>query len=152
MSQVELSLYPVGLDGAVGAFRGKLPSELLEPLAQTTSLYNRIGFQEPWISYVGVSGRAAMGMCAFKAPPAEGRVEIAYYTLPAHEGQGLATAMAARLVEITRLHDSSLTIIAQTLPARGASHRILEKLGFRHVADVNHPEDGLVWEWHLPSS
>ena len=38
---------------------------------------------------------------------------------------------------------------AQTLPERNASHRILEKLGFRHITTIDHPEDGTVWEWQL---
>jgi hypothetical protein len=57
--------------------------------------------------------------------------------------------MAAELVAIARQRDSSVLVAAQTLPERNASHRILEKLGFRHVDTLDHPEDGRVWEWHL---
>jgi RimJ/RimL family protein N-acetyltransferase len=43
----------------------------------------------------------------------------------------------------------SVVVAAQTLPERNASHRVLEKLGFRHVETIEHPEDGTVWEWQL---
>jgi len=52
--------------------------------------------------------------------------------------------MAAELVTIARQHDSAVVVAAQTLPQRNASHRVLEKLGFRHVETIDHPEDGIV--------
>ena len=42
-----------------------------------------------------------------------------------------------------------LVVAAQTLPEPNASNRILEKIGFRHVSTLDHPDDGEVWEWHL---
>ena len=50
--------------------------------------------------------------------------------------------------------DASVSLVAmaaQTLPGRNASHRVLENLGFLHVATLDHPEDGTIWEWQLPS-
>lgn len=84
--------------------------------------------------------------------PRDGRVEIAYFTFPASQARGVATAMAAALVGIARRHDPSISVAAQTLPERNASHRILEKLGFRHIDTIEHPEDGVVWEWRLDRS
>jgi RimJ/RimL family protein N-acetyltransferase len=81
--------------------------------------------------------------------PKHGRVEIAYFTFPEFEGYGFASAMAARLVTIAREHHPSVVVAAQTLPERNASHRVLEKLGFRHVDTFEQPEDGMVWKWQL---
>jgi hypothetical protein len=58
-------------------------------------------------------------------------------------------AMAAALVSMARRVAVPLVVGAQTLPERNASHRILEKPGFRHVATLDHPDDGMVREWHL---
>jgi hypothetical protein len=57
--------------------------------------------------------------------------------------------MARRLAGVARRHRPSVLVAAQTLPERNASHVILERLGFRHVATLDHPEDGEVWEWQL---
>ena len=57
--------------------------------------------------------------------------------------------MGAALMAIVHQHKPSLVIAAQTLPKRNASHKVLEKLGFRHVDIIDHPEDGIVWEWQL---
>ena len=64
-------------------------------LPATADLYRSSGFAPPWIGYVAVSEGRAVGTCAFKCAPVEGRVEIAYFTFPEFEGRGLATAMDA---------------------------------------------------------
>ena len=115
----------------------------------TVALYAERGFVRPWIAYLALDGGRIVGTCAFAAPPREGRVEIAYYTFAGHEGRGVATAMAERLVALARAADPTLTIYAQTLPKPGASTRILARLGFVCVGIVEHPDDGPVWEWHL---
>ncbi len=58
--------------------------------------------------------------------------------------------MAARLVDLAQEHPSRPVVATQTLPQRGASHAVLEKLGFQHTDTLQHPEDGTVWEWRLP--
>jgi hypothetical protein len=42
-----------------------------------------------------------------------------------------------------------VTVTAQTLPEENPSTSVLRKLNFRMVGSVEHPEDGLVWEWQL---
>lgn len=142
-------LVPIDRDGQPRDYRGSLPHVAREVLTATAQLYASTGFVEPWVSYLAVVDDRAAGTCAFKAPPLHARVEIAYFTFPDLEGQGLATAMAAELVAIARRHRPRIVVAAQTLPERNASHRVLEKLGFRHVATIEHPEDGTVWEWQL---
>jgi ribosomal-protein-alanine N-acetyltransferase len=116
----------------------------------TVALYERSGFVPPWIGYVAVKDNTAVGTCGFKSPLAAGRVEMAYFTFPGHEGQGIATAMARQLLQIAQQADANATVIAQTLPEENASTTILKKLGFHFVGPVDHPEDGQVWEWALP--
>ena len=96
-----------------------------------------------------MAAETVVGTCGYKSKPEDGRVEIAYFTIPEFEGRGYASAMAARLVALAREHKSSVVVAAQTLPERNASHRVLEKAGFRHVDTIEHPEDGKVWEWQL---
>jgi RimJ/RimL family protein N-acetyltransferase len=123
-------------------------SDFLKELCATTvAIYPQGPAPLPWVGYLAEEQGVLVGTCAFKAPPAAGTVEIAYFTFPAHEGRGVATRMAASLVEIAG-ENGATRIKAQTLPETNASTRILEKLGFRLVGPVMHPEDGEVWEWH----
>lgn len=145
----KLSFIPIDRDGAPRDYRGSLPEVTSEVFRATAELYRKVGFEEPWIGYLVLADETPVGTCGFKTPPRDGRVEIAYFTFPEFEGRGLASAMAAELVSITRRHEPSVVVAAQTLPERNASHRVLEKLGFRHVETIEHPEDGAVWEWQL---
>ena len=128
---------------------GPLPEFAREILEQTASLYAAEGYAKPWVGYLAREDGACIGFCAFKTPPEDGAVEIAYATMPGHEGKGVATRMAAAVIEIARDERPKITIRAQTLPEENASTAILKKLGFALVGDVTHPEDGLVWEWRL---
>lgn len=120
-----------------------------ELCAATAALYGREGFVPPWIGYLAVEGSLIVGACGFKGPPRNNRVEIAYTTFPQHEGKGLATEMARRLVSIARSASPGITVFGQTQPVEGASNRILQNLRFRFLGPVVHPEDGEVWEWEL---
>lgn len=145
----DLSLVPIDRDGMPRGYGGELPGVAAEVLRATGKLYESVGFKEPWVGYLALAKSTPVGTCGFKSPPLDGRVEIAYYTFPDFEGRGLATAMAAELVAIARRHEPSILVAAQTRPRRNASHCILEKLGFRHVETLEHPEDGKIWEWQL---
>ena len=144
-----LELIPIESDGTPRAYGGELVEGARDGLAATIGFYQAMGFEEPWISYLAVAGAAAVGICSFKSRPIDGRVEIGYFTFPEFQGRGVATAMAAELIEIAATHDPDVLVTAQTLCERNASHRVLEKLGFRAVGTVEHPEDGTVLEWQL---
>ena len=144
-----VSLVAIESDGALRDRDLVLPDLASELLQATARLYKSVGFEEPWIGYLALEGSTVVGTCCFKSPPRDGRVEIAYCTFPELEGRGLATAMAAELVSLARRKDPAVLIAAQTLPERNASCRILEKLGFRQVETLEHPDDGTVWEWQL---
>ncbi len=124
---------------------------LREVIQATVGHYRRTGFVPPWTGYVGLDDGVPVGVCGYKSKPVDGRVEIAYGTAPAHEGKGVATALASELVKLARGENASLAVFAQTLPEENASTSILKKLGFQMMRTVDHPEDGLVWEWELPT-
>ena len=120
----------------------------------TLALQERTGAREPWVGYLARcdADGAVVGTCAFTGPPSgEGRVEIAYFTFPGHEGRGLATAMAGALVRIARDAAGVGEVVAHTLPGEeGASARVLRRVGFRVAAPVRDAEHGEVWRWSLP--
>jgi RimJ/RimL family protein N-acetyltransferase len=147
-----MKLEPIQTGGTVLANLGELPPEAQAVLQATAGLYDAVGFNPPWICYIAVRGGRAVGTCGFKSPPADGRVEIAYFTFPAFEGRGVATSMAGELIQLATRTDPRVTVAAQTLPERNASHRILEKHGFTCMGAVEHPEDGTVLEWRRDDS
>ncbi len=145
----KLSLIPISRNGTPLGYSGKLTDMAREVAHATVGLYETAGFDEPWIGYFTVRGTTLVGTCAFKSPPSDGRVEIAYCTFPKFEGQGVATTMARKMVKLAVSRAPELVVAAQTLPEPNASHHILQKLGFRHVSTLDHPDDGEVWEWQL---
>src|SRR5258705_2193396 len=114
-----------------------------------TQLYRSAGYEPPWIGYLAVENGVCVGTCGFKSPPQNDRTEIAYFTLPGHESRGVATRMASELIRLAWQKMPTVTVAAQTLPEVNASTSVLKKLQFRFVGTVEHPEDGLVWEWQL---
>lgn len=103
----------------------------------------------PWCAYFAERNDHLVGTCAFKSTPVNNRVEIAYFTFPDFENQGIATQMANYLVDLAKAQNPSIIVFAQTLPKLSASTRILQRQGFVHTKTLNHPEDGEVWEWEL---
>ena len=132
---------------AVGA-----QTDLLRGVAeQTLALFQRTGVTtQPWSGFLSMdrASNTIVGTCCFVAPPDdEGVVEIAYFTFPGFEGRGVASAMAAGLVERARSAVGVRRLRAYTLPEKNAPTRVLEKAGFRWLGDIIHPEDGPVWLW-----
>lgn len=144
----DLSLHEIG-ECSLGLPVGvEVPAEELGVIATTRKLYARRSYSHPWICYLAVLGTKCVGTCGFTGPPTDGEVEIAYFTFPGHEGRGVATQMARSLVEIAlKTEIPGLSLIAHTLPTRNASTSILAKIGFQHIANIEHEEDGLVWKW-----
>ena len=144
-----MELIPITISGAPARPAPELPEAAREALAGTAMLYRETGFDPPWIGYLTVDGGVCVGTCAFKCAPSADSVELAYFTFPGHEGRGLATRMCLELIALARTAQPGIAITAQTLPERNASTRVLEKTGFRLDRELDHPEDGLVWEWRL---
>lgn len=128
-----------------------LPEVAREVCAVSAYLYETAGFIPPWVGYLAIVDGQCVGTCAFKAPPEKGRVEIAYFTFPGFEGRGIASTMVSGLLELAQRPGAGVDVVAQTLPEPNAANAILRKHGFRFVGTVNHPQDGLVWEWQRPA-
>jgi ribosomal-protein-alanine N-acetyltransferase len=127
-------------------FTTDVPAGVVEA---TTQLYRAVGYEPPWIGYLASENGQWVGACGFKSPPQDNRVEIAYFTFPKHEAHGVATRMASELIRLALDKMPAVMVAAQTLPEENASTSILKKLRFRLVSTIEHPEDGLVWEWQL---
>jgi [ribosomal protein S5]-alanine N-acetyltransferase len=125
------------------------PQVATEVVGAMTQLYRTVGYEPPWIGYLAIENDTCVGTCGFKSPPQNNRVEIAYFTFPGHESRGVATRMATELIGLALDKMPAVTVAAQTLPEENASTSVLQKLRFRFVGGVEHPEDGLVWEWQL---
>ena len=144
---MNLILLEIGRDGTTPP-SGIVVAGIAAAVAQATGeMYRTSGYRPPWTGYLASSGEQIVGTCAFKTAPSDGAVEIAYFTFPGHEGQGVATAMARQLIDIAYATDRSLKIIAHTPPERGASNAILNKIGFLLLGDYEDPVAGTVWEW-----
>lgn len=115
-------------------------------------LYELYGFQSPWIGYLARVGDTYVGTCAFKSPPRDGAVEIAYMTFGGSEGRGYASAMAAALVEIASRTQPGIRLLASTPPTVAGATGILKRLGFETDGIVQHPEDGPVRRWRLTAT
>lgn len=105
-----------------------------------------------WGGYLAVdrSTREFVGSCCYKSSPdKDGKVEIAYFTYPAFEGRGYATAMASKLIQLASISPQVRQILAHTLPQKNASTRVLEKANMCYVGEVVDPEDGKVWRWQI---
>jgi len=144
-----IRLVEIAQDGSPSEPGLSLEPAAHEALAATAALYGRAGFEPPWIGYLAVEAGRCVGTCAFKGAPRGGRVEIAYFTFPEHEGRRLATSMAAALVDIAGAAAPGVMVIAQTLQEEGASTRVLSRLGFQRAGSADDPQAGRVWEWHL---
>jgi RimJ/RimL family protein N-acetyltransferase len=101
---------------------------------------------DPWFhGFRALDGDGvAVGQGAFKGPPADGVVEVAYAVEPDREGQGYATEIAAALTTFALSRPEVEVVRAHTLAEGIASQRVLLKCGFERIGEVVDPEDGPV--------
>ncbi len=111
----------------------------------------RVPRTSPFGAYLAVelATGEVVGTCAFVTGSRDLEVEIAYGTLPAHEGRGIAKEMAREFVRIARDSNAVDRVFANTLREPNASTRVLRAVGFSGRHDVDHPEDGAIWRWDL---
>jgi [ribosomal protein S5]-alanine N-acetyltransferase len=103
----------------------------------------------PWCGYIAWQDRTALGFGGFVGQPDKtGAIEIGYLTFPAHEGRGIATAVAARMIAIARA-EGLCAVIAHTLPQENASTAVLVRNGFVRDGETQDPDEGTVWRWRL---
>jgi RimJ/RimL family protein N-acetyltransferase len=144
---VSFSLVSCGIDGMPVIPISRVSEAITSTYAATADFYKRVGFLEPWISYIAVNAGQAVGGGAFVGAPRENRVEIAYFTSVEFEGRSYATQTATELMAIARRVVPGIVIKALTLPENNASTTILQRLGFRLFGYAHDPDAGEVWEW-----
>ncbi len=127
-----------------------LPELAVEVIEITTNLYKKVEYVYPWVGYLVLEDDCCVGTCAFKSAPQNNRVEIAYFTFPENEGQGLATKMVKELINIALANSPEVKIFALTLAQENASTKVLKKNGFKKTGGLIDPEDGPLWEWNYP--
>ena len=143
-----MNLYPIGSNGQIEGNDIFIPEEIRSIIDHVIVSKLEKDYFSPWVGYLACSRGICLGFCMFKSPPVSNSVEIAYATTEINRGQGIATDMATKLIEIARDYEIK-QVRAQTLPENGPSTSVLSKLGFRNIGSVFHEEDGDVWEWHL---
>lgn len=99
--------------------------------------------------YFVMRDEVIVGVGGFVEKPKDGRVEIAYSTFKANEGQGIASFTCKQLIEIAKTTDPSIVVTAKTAPEQNASVKILQRNGFVFTGIVQDHEIGDVWEWVL---
>jgi [ribosomal protein S5]-alanine N-acetyltransferase len=147
-----LRFVEIGKNGQPTTFVGQLSDTANEVCEQTAKLYQTAGSFRPWVGYLVVQSDVVVGTCAFRSPPRNGEVEMAYFTFPGFEGRGLATEMARHLIEVARRQEPDIRIFAFTLPEKNASTRILQKLGFQFARETQDEDEREVWRWGLPGT
>lgn len=128
-------------------------SEVHAVIVGQQALYTRTGAAPPWIGYLAIDADSGdlVGSCSFIVGDPGGSVEIAYFTFPPFEGEGVATAMAGKLLAIaTEAGQSDLH--AFTLPEENASTAVLEKHGFARVGEAMDEDAGAVSRWEREGS
>lgn len=118
-----------------------------DTLTRTIEYIKSLGYEPPWIGYYAELEGEIVGTGAFKGPPKDNKVEIAYVVWKKHRSRGIGSAICRALVSIWNEHHSSVILTAQTLPSYNYSNQILKKNRFIHKSEFEHPEDGTVWEW-----
>ena len=144
-----MDLVSITISGAPAREVPELPEAAREALAGTAMLYREEGFEPPWIGYLVIvtvnasapaHSNARRGTDASSSPTSRS---------PDTRDAVLRHACAASSSTLARRADPAIVITAQTLPERNASTRVLEKTGFRWDTELDHPEDGRIWEWRL---
>lgn len=105
-----------------------------------------------WMHFFLADGGAVLvGSGGFAGPPRGGVVEIGYEIAPEYRDRGMATAAARAMIDKAVTSSGSLnTVVAHTLAHENPSTGVLRRIGFTRVAELEDPEDGLVWRWELP--
>ena len=91
-----------------------------------------------------------VGFGGFKGSPSpDGVVEVGYAIAPAFRGQGLASDAVAQMARRAFTDVAVRAVDAHTLGHDNPSTRVLQKNGFRKIAEIEDPDDGSIWHWRL---
>ena len=81
------------------------------------------------------SGLVVGGIGFFGPPRASGEVEVGYGIVPSRQGRGYATEALQAMLAMAWADPRVTAVVAGTDPGNAASQRVLEKAGFRRIAD-----------------
>ena len=100
--------------------------------------------------FIALDVRTLVGFGGFKGSPSpDGVVEIGYAIAPAFRGQGLATDAVTQMVQRAFADATVRAVDAHTLGHDNPSTRVLQKTGFRKVAEIEDHDEGPIWQWRL---
>jgi ribosomal-protein-alanine N-acetyltransferase len=111
--------------------------------------YPKIGFNKPWVGYFFFKNSQVVGTGGFTGQPQGCKVEIAYWTFKAFEGQGIASFVCKQLIAIAKETEPNIIVTAKTAPEYNASTKVLQKNGFIFTEIVQDDEIGDAWLWTL---
>jgi len=118
-------------------------------ISSMNEYYQKIGFNKPWVGYFVVHNNQIVGTGGFTGQPQNEKVEIAYWTFKAFEGQGIASFVCKQLIEMAQENDPKIVITAKTAPEYNVSTKILQNNGFVFCEIVQDEEIGDAWLWAL---
>ena len=143
---MELRVIPINEDKTSEMYVSQDCQHIIDAMNE---YYPKVGFNEPWVGYFVFKNNEVVGTGGFAGQPIDGRVEIAYWTFKAFEGQGIASFTCSALIAISQKADPGLLITAKTAPEYNASTTILQKNGFEFSEIVQDHEIGDAWLWIL---
>jgi RimJ/RimL family protein N-acetyltransferase len=99
-----------------------------------------------WLHYFILrDGRVLIGYGGYKGPPSEsGTVEVGYSIVDEYQRKGYATEATRGFIDRAFAEAATMRVIAETMPDRTASIRVLEKLGFRFIGKGSDEDEGSV--------
>jgi RimJ/RimL family protein N-acetyltransferase len=105
-------------------------------------------------SWMVVSKNEVVGLCSYRRPPNDGRVEIGYGMAESRRNLGHATRAVAAMLRVAEADPDIHVVVAETGVSNSASGRVLENNGFEQTGTRLDSEDGEVvtWQKHLPES
>jgi ribosomal-protein-alanine N-acetyltransferase len=108
------------------------------------------GYRWGSLFFIELEAPTLVGLGGFKGSPSpDGVVEIGYAIAPAFRGRGLATGAVVLMVERAFADVGVRAVDAHTLGHDNPSTRVLQKTGFRRIAEIEDPDEGPVWQWRL---
>lgn len=148
--EVEDSHFESMLNGeqSVGIYRippgGVEEPVVLEIVRRMTRALHDAGCRASWLM---VENGEIVGLCSYRRPPENGRVEIGYGVAPTRRERGIATRAVAAMLCVIETDLSIHTIEAETTINNPASGAVLRKNGFLQTGERIDQEDGPVIQW-----
>jgi RimJ/RimL family protein N-acetyltransferase len=135
------------------ALDARLPSSWPPEFYGTNSVQSTLDrlVQEPehlgWSMHYFIlrDGRVLIGYGGYKGPPGEtGTVEVGYSIVDEYQRKGYATEATRGFIARAFAEAATTRVIAETMPDRTASIRVLEKIGFRFIGKGSDEDEGSI--------